>query len=66
MSKYSLRNVPVNFLDTQPPSFYKKNCYDLTVNTGYMGIKGAIAEIKAAFAVWKDVHYKEDSATPEK
>ena len=40
--------------------------YDLTVNTGYMGIEGAIAAIKAAFAVWKDLHYKEDSATHEK
>ncbi len=39
--------------------------YDLTVNTGYMGIEGAIAAIKAAFAVWKDLHYKEDSATHE-
>jgi cytidylate kinase len=29
--------------------------YDLTVNTGYMGIEGAIAAIKAAFAVWKDL-----------
>jgi len=40
--------------------------YDLIVNTGYMGIEGATAAIKAAFAVWKDLHYKEDSATREK
>jgi len=31
-----------------------------------MGIEGATAAIKAAFAVWKDLHYKEDSATREK
>jgi cytidylate kinase len=40
--------------------------YDLTVNTGYMGIEGAVAAIKAAFAVWRDLHYREDSATCEK
>ena len=40
--------------------------YDLTVNTGYMGIGGAAAAIEAAFAVWKGIHYKEDSATREK
>ena len=32
--------------------------YDLTVNTGYMGIEGAIAAIKAAFAVWRGIHNK--------
>lgn len=32
--------------------------YDLTVNTGYMGIEGAIAAIKAAFAVWRSIHDK--------
>jgi cytidylate kinase len=32
--------------------------YDLTVNTGYMGIEGAIAAIKAAFAVWRGLHNK--------
>lgn len=36
--------------------------YDLTVNTGYMGIEGAIAAIKAAFAVWKGIHCRKDSA----
>ncbi|MBA4423416.1 MAG: hypothetical protein C0390_10040 [Syntrophus sp. (in: bacteria)] len=40
--------------------------YDLTVNTGFMSIEGAIAAIKAAFAVWKDLHYTEDSATRKK
>lgn len=28
--------------------------YDLVVNTGYMGIAGAVAAIKAAFTVWKN------------
>lgn len=40
--------------------------YDLIVNTGCMGIAGATAAIKAAFAIWKDFRYKEDSATREK
>ena len=29
--------------------------YDLFVNTGYMGIEGAVACIEAAFAVWKNL-----------
>jgi cytidylate kinase len=29
--------------------------YDLVVNTGHMGIEGAVACIEAAFAVWKDL-----------
>jgi cytidylate kinase len=29
--------------------------YDLVVNTGYMGIEGAVACIEAAFAVWKNL-----------
>jgi cytidylate kinase len=29
--------------------------YDLVVNTGYMGIEGAVAGIEAAFAVWKNL-----------
>ena len=29
--------------------------YDLIVNTSYMGIKGAVASIEAAFAVWKNL-----------
>jgi cytidylate kinase len=40
--------------------------YDLTANTGYMGIEGAIASIKAAFAVWKGLRYGEDSETGKK
>jgi cytidylate kinase len=32
--------------------------YDLIVNTGYMGIDGAVAAVKAAFAVWKNLQYK--------
>ena len=28
--------------------------YDLIVNTGYMGVEGAVAAVKAAFAVWKN------------
>lgn len=39
--------------------------YDLTINTGYMGMEGAIAGIKAAFAVWKEIRYKDASAAPE-
>ncbi len=31
------------------------NHYDLVVNTGLMGVEGAVAAVKAAFAVWKDV-----------
>lgn len=31
----------------------KAEYYDLVVNTGYMGIEGAVASVKAAFAVWK-------------
>jgi cytidylate kinase len=40
--------------------------YDLTVNTGSLGIEGTVAGIKSAFAVWKDLHYKKDSVTREK
>jgi hypothetical protein len=40
--------------------------YDLTVNTDCMGIEGAMAAIKAAFALRKDLHYKEASASREK
>lgn len=40
--------------------------YDLTVNTGYMGIGGAVAAIEAAFAVWKGIHTKGDSAARKK
>jgi cytidylate kinase len=29
--------------------------YDLLINTGYMGIEGAVASIEAAFAVWKNL-----------
>jgi cytidylate kinase len=29
--------------------------YDLVVNTGYMGVEGAVASVKAAFAVWKNL-----------
>ena len=32
--------------------------YDLIVNTSYMGIEGAVAAVKAAFAVWKSLQYK--------
>ncbi len=32
--------------------------YDLVVNTGYMGIEGAVASIEAAFAVWKNLPHK--------
>jgi len=32
--------------------------YDLIVNTSYMGIEGAVAAVKAAFAVWKNLQYK--------
>ncbi|MDD4997863.1 MAG: cytidylate kinase-like family protein [Syntrophales bacterium] len=32
--------------------------YDLIINTSYLGIKGAVAGIEAAFAVWKDVPHK--------
>jgi len=28
--------------------------YDLIVNTGYMGVEGAVAAVEAAFAVWKN------------
>lgn len=31
----------------------KPEHYDLVVNTGYMGVEGAVASIKAGFAVWK-------------
>jgi cytidylate kinase len=31
--------------------------YDLVVNTGYMGIEGAVACIEAAFAVWKNLSH---------
>ncbi len=37
--------------------------YDLTVNTGYMGIEGAIAAVETAFAVWKELQYKENPTT---
>jgi cytidylate kinase len=33
--------------------------YDLIVNTGHMGVEGAVAAIKAAFAVWKNLPYKQ-------
>ena len=29
--------------------------YDLTVNTGTLGIEGAVAVVEAAFALWKDI-----------
>ena len=29
--------------------------YDLTVNTGTLGIEGAVAAVEAAFALWKDI-----------
>ena len=32
--------------------------YDLIVNTSHMGIEGAVAAVKAAFAVWKSLQYK--------
>jgi cytidylate kinase len=32
--------------------------YDLVVNTGHMGIEGAVAGIEAAFAVWKNLPHK--------
>jgi cytidylate kinase len=32
--------------------------YDLVVNTGYMGIDGAVAAIKAAFAVWRNLPHE--------
>jgi cytidylate kinase len=32
--------------------------YDLVVNTGYMGIEGAVACIEAAFAVWKNLPHE--------
>ena len=32
--------------------------YDLIVNTSYMGIEGAVAAVKAAFDVWKNLQYK--------
>ena len=32
--------------------------YDLIVNTSYMGVEGAVAAVKAAFAVWKSLQYK--------
>jgi cytidylate kinase len=39
--------------DWKNPSYY-----DLIVNTSYMGIEGAVAAVKAAFAVWKNLQYK--------
>jgi cytidylate kinase len=32
--------------------------YDLVINTGYMGIDGAVAGIEAAFSVWKNLPHK--------
>jgi cytidylate kinase len=32
--------------------------YDLILNTSYMGVEGAVAAVKAAFAVWKSRQYK--------
>lgn len=34
--------------------------YDLVINTGYMGIEGAIAAVEAAFAVWKNQRLKKE------
>jgi cytidylate kinase len=30
--------------------------YDLVINTGFMGVEGAVACVKAAFSVWKNCH----------
>jgi cytidylate kinase len=32
--------------------------YDLILNTSHIGIEGAVAAVKAAFAVWKNLQYK--------
>ncbi len=40
------------------------NHYDLVVNTGLMGVEGAVAAIKAAFAVWKDIPRGQPRQTP--
>lgn len=32
--------------------------YDLTINTGYMGIEGAVAAVKSAFAEWDNLRHK--------
>jgi len=36
----------------------KAEYYDLVVNTGYMGIEGAVASVKAAFTVWKSLPHE--------